>query len=453
MPLVFKFTPDVQLVHYDLVTTDLLSGNKTYFTATGQIDKSYSVTKDITPRNWKAIIKRVEGATTYMDAYKVDVDYHPGFVYYTNRNFADIDNGDGTHHRGDFTGGIDKQWTGSFIGYGADPAPNAVLEDADNQALASFYSHARSAQTQEQGGTFIAEINQTIHGIRRPAEALTKFFSSHIRSLSKKRTAIDRALRRNDVGTAKRIAGTRHYHNRDQLVGSMVTNSWLESRFHWVPLVSDIESSAKALAQIPFRKSVKRIYATGNSTSNGYNRTFVDSGQFAPITIYYKRRQEKKIDVKYYGAVKTQVSGDGLDNILAGVQGLGLNLSNFVPTIYNVIPYSFVADYFSNLGDVIDAMSFPNSDIAWVARTAVDSTTEFVDQDGPAVGPNNSLTADWSWSANIGSIKVATHLITRRGLNPGDLNAPSLTLKVPGIDKKWLNLSALAAQLFVYRRS
>jgi len=135
----------------------------------------------------------------------------------------------------------------------------------------------------------------------------------------------------------------------------------------------------------------------------------------------------------------------------AAVENFGLNVSNWVPTIWNLIPFSFVADYFSNIGDVVDALSFPSSDLAWFKQNQKVSQIDKVISNGYSA-PVSSGYDTWEVTVDPGSQEVAVESFSRSAYF-GAL-VPFLQLEIPGVSsKKWLNLSALAISLATTRRT
>lgn len=457
MPLVTESIPKTIDAFAHKRTRETFSGYDIDEYIEQPLDASVYITKEIDARDWKAIIRNGGNATTQLSVSRSLIEYSPMSAsstecHYNIGSVSDPDTGEilGFYRNDQVTNNLCDLYGGYNV-LGASPAPFADIVEADSRALDSFYGNLRNAQTLEQGGTFVAEIHQTIHGIRHPADALVKFLKSHISLLSKRKTAIKRAIGRGDINTAKRIAGIKHYHNPDSAIASMVSNSWLEAQYHWLPTISDIQDSAKAVASLQNRPPTKRVRGGyKDSTSGDLSEAIISCGSLA---IHCSTMNKLEADVRYYGAVKLIVPDGLANNFGAAVQALGLGFSNFIPTLYNIIPYSFVVDYFSNLGSVIDALSFPLSDVAWASKTSLTRDITLSGLNFHTTKPDDELTASYTGSASPGKYVKTFENIARTSLQVGDLGVPSLELKIPGIDKKWLNLSALATQLAFFRRS
>lgn len=128
-----------------------------------------------------------------------------------------------------------------------------------------------------------------------------------------------------------------------------------------------VKDAAEALAKRTLDKghNFKRIeaQATNRVCSVVANGSVLTANAFNIVSRYNDADESV---VVYRGMVRI-----AQDTIQEVHRNLGLDLSSFAPTVWEVIPYSFVADYFTNIGDMIDAASFPRSTLSWVAKTIV----------------------------------------------------------------------------------
>lgn len=291
---------------------------------------------------------------------------------------------------------------------------------AVNKAQAGFVSKARQAMSPASGGTILGELRETLHMIRRPASGIRSRLSSYLST-----------VKRNGRGLRKASITKKN---------AMVAETWLEYSFGWTPLLHDIDDSMKALAQLttgivpttPVRSFAKSdafvseetLYLVGAGSQTGQvSQTTIDTCQAV-----------------FYGAVSQTVAAGPSFR-----QAFGLRAHDVIPTIWELIPYSFVVDYFTNIGDIISAASYCTADLAWWGEShsaeRVSQTHNFADttiyyQDFPS-----ATTSSGSFSP--GSIRRSSKTFGR-SVNPSLV--PSLSFKIPGTPSKGFNLAALIAQ-------
>lgn len=126
-----------------------------------------------------------------------------------------------------------------------------------------------------------------------------------------------------------------------------VSGAWLEFHFGWEPLVKDIygavdilDSSPDADAIVPVKVSVSRPFADSTSQHIQHSET---------TWVRYQRRMNGRLRVKC--GANYSISNP----ILWKASQLGL--TNPIAVAWELIPFSFVVDWFSTLGEYINQIS------------------------------------------------------------------------------------------------
>jgi hypothetical protein len=115
----------------------------------------------------------------------------------------------------------------------------------------------------------------------------------------------------------------------------------------------------------------------------------------------------------------------------------GFMPEEFVSTVWNLLPWSFLSDYFVNIGDILEATFFDSSGITWTAKTTLSEISVVQGSLMPRKAPTG-----WSGSGSGGSFKVR-----RKSMSRGTLQTfiPTLEVSLPGQPQQWINMAALAA--------
>lgn len=289
---------------------------------------------------------------------------------------------------------------------------SADMAKAENIAATKFYKELDRVVTAFQGGIFLAELRETLHMIRNPAKALRQKVQDQFGHLSRHR---GRLMRQNPGNRLKFLSDT-----------------WLEWSFGVKPLLNDLDDARQVLdrRQNQLLQELIRVSGSGTVESAGfYNGTYV-SGIINVVcgnTIKYTTSH------RYIGAVSSRASGSKLLTMSA----LGLSPRAFVPTLWEAMPYSFLIDYFSNVGDVISAWSNQSVGLAWGQSTVRRST----EVESTRVYSLANFAYTYEKALNDGKTKARNKTIGRSVI--GSVPIPTLTFELPGFGNKWINMSAL----------
>lgn len=354
---------------------------------------------------WRAAIKQGLSATTQLSG--VDLIVHewiPGnyvVVNPTATGFAD--------YRHISTGML-------VSGHQLIPSAPGGLSttSADNRAKTAFLKKLIRYQTAFTGGVFLGELRKTLQMLRRPAKALRDGFDSYYSTAKRRTRRVSRTDRKNAI----------------------VSNTWLEYSYGWVPLISDIENACDAISRRN-SKILRPIMDWGADESASAGTTVTTVGHLCVLENWKSR---STVHVKYQGCVDCTASNPV--SLKAGL--FGFRPEEFLPTIWELIPYSFLVDYFTNIGEIINGWSYQRSGLAWSLRTIRQSKFEEL-----MTAPN--LKAIQLQGFGLTSFGASSSILERKQISRTNYTGnfiPSIEFSIPGLRGrdalKWLNISALA---------
>lgn len=297
------------------------------------------------------------------------------------------------------------------------PVSPGDITAVDNAAKIAIARKIKKINRQMQGGVFLGELIETIHMVRNPARALREGLDDYLYALKqRRRRATQSAAARNTILT------------------QTLRETWLEHSFGWSPLLHDIDDGMKALADLTgpnSRAPAERVYAErdGIWASGTTDEQINIPGSVPPIWVH--RTAVRKYSVRYYGMVKTVPPKS------SPFRHFGVSLSDFAPTVWELVPWSFLVDYFANIGDIIDCATVQRADIAWLNRGTSDTfSCRYVP----------FTTAAWKPFTYVSSspMELTTKSVERTAA--GSL-VPSLEFRLPLLGRKIANISALLPQL------
>lgn len=338
-----------------------------------------------------------------------------------DRITAHITNG---HHRVSYLFN-NKVWYDEASGFnnisitvpGANPT-NLSTAKANAEALGKFNQSIRNVFTAFEGGVFAGELAQTLRMIRNPAQG--------IRRLADEFADIARAIRR-----APHRGG-----NRIKNVTEALADAWLEAQFGWRPFLNDMKDGSDALTQLSLRRDNGTRRVTGKFVSREAATEGPNSGQqFAALKWATLSRTVGTVSVIYRGAVRVSAR----DPLVMDPQLVGFDPASWIPTAWELIPYSFLIDYFTNVGDVIRGWSQLGVNLAWSNQTIRRDYTKTSWSEQVPLEPGHSLVSFAPAKFVCSKVNVSRQKYT-------GTTVPSFTLRVPGFGSlRWLNIAALIA--------
>jgi hypothetical protein len=322
----------------------------------------------------------------------------------------------------------------SFLGQPIELLPSTLdRQTVDTNSLnhvtalvnSRFLDRCKSVISSFQSGQDIIEVKQTIESIIHPLASLRKHVETYFLNLKKVK------------GRYQKIRDPR---GRARSLSKALSDTYLEWTFGWNPLASDIAQGIVDLGRTrfnatPVHATAKIRYFGASSTSNLGVSPFAAISCNSLVTGDYEIRLKGMVDA-YYNKQPPSL-----------LQELQLLPEDFAPTAWNVLPYSFVIDYFLNIGDIINAYSFPSAALSWCNRTQRDTTriTKGFFQNRETI-VTQFPPSSWDWlnrEFSGANFDVSAVSFVRDSIRAQDL-IPPLVFEIPGVTQKpWLNMAAL----------
>lgn len=211
-----------------------------------------------------------------------------------------------------------------------DPFPLDLASSTSEESYAKAYKlvSKRSFKT----FTFLGELRETVHLLRNPALALRKEISAYTKRIRKLRLGMDRD--RQTVGAFRRAA----------------SDSWLEASFGWRPLIGDISDATRTISSLAINTRGVPFHVTSKQTKirplSGWSE-LAGGG----VSCMYRSSAIFEATSRISGSIREE----------GGVSGLPARFAlfpfDFVPAAWELLPWSFLIDYFTNIGNIFDAVA------------------------------------------------------------------------------------------------
>lgn len=307
----------------------------------------------------------------------------------------------------------------SGIRYNTLPAAPLYNSKAYEIALGNFLSDASSAIAPLKGGVLVGELRETLRMIRNPASALRDGISAYLKRA--------RRLRR------------KHGRRNPHTLRKVLSNSWLEYVYGWAPLIEDLKSATEAYAKL--KNKVETVRAFGKGSSEVKTPAVLGLGGHSNYIRYNQVvSHSQKTTCLIKGVCKADLQGVDAEAADRLQTALGFNLQDFLPTIWELIPYSFVVDMFTNIGDILNSGYGLTSDWVWTSKSELNKSTVEVAR----YADFSKISALTNGQAKItesgGSLKMSLKTYSR-GIP--QLRLPNLVIELPSSPWSWANLAAL----------
>lgn len=272
------------------------------------------------PRRWLKDVRPASGSVPLIDGYrKCRAWVHYGHTWSYNHPRVDVQWDYGSFKT------VYRFMNGGFWEKFTPPVPDAVSSNVKNRAEQAALLKLKSMNFNL--GQFLAEWKRTSELLATGAERIAK----SVKWYRKNYPDLWKAVKRWQRGGCLK----ENWHK--------IPRSWLELQYGWKPLMSDIWAAAAALNAVE-RPPV--IHVKGYAGNTGVKSTFIP-GYFNGWEVEIEHETKEQAWVSLYYELNTPA--------LSALSSLGLVDPALI--VWELLPYSFVVDWFLPVGNWLASMT------------------------------------------------------------------------------------------------
>jgi hypothetical protein len=220
-----------------------------------------------------------------------------------------------------------------------------------------------------------------------------------------------------------------------------ISNVWLQFQFGIMPLASDIDSLIDIIndksKNIATRKN--RFYGSAEAST-----TSVDNSAGTGLSAVYCRSEMNttdRVECILHAGIIFRHSFSQLSEQSGAIQEF-LNSSELPNTIWELTPFSFLIDYFTNISEIISSSTQSYADISYISESIVKTRTN--------VNSIGSVRSTDGYFTIMSSSPAVSRISTRTVARGASASAiPPLYVSLPGSSIQYENMAALLVKLFL----
>jgi len=221
------------------------------------------------------------------------------------------------------------------------------LDVSQLSVLAGTSARANINPPEFQGLVFLAELRETLKFLKSPLTAWNRYLRNKQRSARRKKS---------------RMSNAEYAKKHGRTLADYITSGWLSYRYGALPLIYDVNDAVEALT---------RVALTNRQTARGYAQNYGEESatqEFIGGSVSFSKDKETTRKVELRAGILYEY--DYHDTFGVGIEQVPI-------TIWEVIPFSFVADWFVNVNDYIGAIT-PKAGVkvlgSWTVKNDVTET-------------------------------------------------------------------------------
>lgn len=377
--------------------------------------------------NWRKVIKSAGNATTSFSAWVQETENRPCEIkFYFDQRINQFNPWVSSYTSDNYVNYVDGTAIGSH-------AISTVAQKAQDRAATELVKKIHSARHQLQGGVILGEIDKTARLLIGTAKDLKQGVFKYL----------------------SKAVGIRKGKGSNSSKRKAIANSYLEATFGWQPLIHDCRDFAKTLGRLTTEvdRTYLRAFGEWEEQSSHAILSAVPGvgGQKCNITTIVTTYSR----VMYRGFLQGIPYEAGKPPLERIISMSGFDLRSFVPTLWELVPYSFVVDYFTNIGDCLLSWTVDTDCVKALWRTQVTETVRETKLQPLYEESLQQLKANLGTNGRnySGSKRDGLHTVLYRTVSRSAASVPLLVPKLTGLDLPWKQFANLGALITSKSRS
>lgn len=308
---------------------------------------------------------------------------------------------------------------------------NTLLSKAEAIALSQAYRKIRQETERLNTLASLAEFTDVVRQFGAPFAALVDLSNKRLNRLELERRGLKGSIVFKKAKWARIVAST-----------------WLEYAFGLAPLISDTKKVAEAYARFQNDQELSKLLLRSKIVARGSDDLSIPSYSSSLMFSSWVGVRTTQIDTQssrcqYVVGLNAPLTPDFGSNERL-LQLLGIRAENLIPAAWEALPWSWLIDYFTNVGSILEAASTSTANVAWVSKTSTVKLTrkivESLDMEvtrARVAALSRKITGTYN---QTGVVEIIRTVLTRQ---TASLGIPPLTFQLPTEAGQLANLAAV----------
>lgn len=310
-------------------------------------------------------------------------------------------------------------------------ANNTLPSKAEAIALASAYRKIRQETERLNTLASAAEFTDVVRQFGAPFAALVDLSNKRLNRLELERRGLKGSIVFKKAKWARIVAST-----------------WLEYAFGLAPLISDTRKVAEAYARFQNDEELSKLLLRSKIVARGSDDLSIPSYNSSLMFSSWVGVRRTTVDTQssrcqYVVGLNAPLTPDFGSNERL-MQLLGIRAENLIPAAWEALPWSWLLDYFTNIGSILEAASTSTANVSWVSKTTtvrlsrkIVESLDYEVTKSRVAALSRKITGTYN---QTGETEIVSTTLTRQS---AQLGVPPLSFELPTQAGQLANMAAV----------